>query len=310
VRLLNRSAGRLSRHRRGPLAGLVVLLLALLLTGGASSLLSPGATAGQADTTEEDVAAGRELFLVGCSFCHGRNGEGVLTVDGTQYGPALTDVGAASVDFQVGTGRMPMAQPGQQAVRKPVVYTDEEIRQLSAFVATLGAGPAIPDESAYTLPSDVSDEARQEAITRGGQIFLTNCTACHNFDGSGGAMPRGGFAPTLRGVEPRHIYEALLTGPQSMPSFSDGNLTPDEKRDVIAYLEETESKPGYSGFSLGSLGPVSEGMFAWLFIGVLVAFAVWIAAHTTRSSRGKPDTSTAVNLPSGEPAGPQSGASA
>jgi ubiquinol-cytochrome c reductase cytochrome c subunit len=313
VRLLNRSAGRLSRHRRGPLAGLVVLLLALLMTGGVYSLLTPGASADATSTQNDDVEAGRKLFLVGCSFCHGRNGEGVLTVDGTQYGPALTDVGGASVDFQVGTGRMPLQQPGQQALQKPAVYSDEEIRQLAAYVDSLGAGPEVPDASQYTLPSDLTDEEREEAITRGGQIFLTNCTACHNFDGQGGAMPRGGFAPTLRGVEPRYIYEALLTGPQQMPTFSDGNLTPDQKRDVIAYLKDTEETPSYSGFGLGNLGPVSEGLAAWLVgMGGLVAFAVWIAAHTTRSSKQKPSSKSPVNLSSGEPAGgrPESGAGA
>ncbi len=311
MRLLNRSAGRLSRHRRGPMAGVVVLLLGLLVTGGLYSLLSPGAQAEPTDTTAEDVQAGRELFLVGCAFCHGQNGEGVLTQEGTQYGPALTDVGAASVDFQVGTGRMPMAQPGQQAERKPPVYDDEEVRQLAAYVASLGAGPAIPDESAYTLPGDMTEAEQEEAITRGGQIFLTNCTACHNYDAQGGAMPRGGYAPTLRGVEARHIYEALLTGPQQMPTFSDGNLTPDEKRDVIAYLKDTESTPSYGGSGLGNLGPVSEGLFAWIVgIGGLVGFAIWIAAHTTRSNRAKPtDHRGRVNLPSGEPAPDQTGAS-
>ena len=311
MRLLNRSAGRLSRHRRRPLAGLAVLMLALLITGGAYSMLSP-AQAEQTSTTEEDVAAGRQLFLVGCSFCHGANGEGVLTENGNQYGPALTDVGGASVDFQVGTGRMPLAQPGQQAAVKDAVYNETEIRQLAAFVDSLGTGPAIPDESAYTLPDDISDEDREAAISRGGQIFLTNCTACHNYDGQGGAMPRGGAAPSLRGTEARYIYEALLTGPQQMPSFSDGNLTPDEKRDVIAYLKDTEQTPGYGGSGLGNLGPVSEGMFAWLVgIGGLVGFAIWIAAHTTRSSKAKPgSTTTPVNLPSGAPANFESGASA
>ncbi|MDO9458461.1 c-type cytochrome [Nocardioides sp.] len=312
MRLLTRSAGRLSRHRRKPLAGLAVLLMALLITGGAYSMFSPGAQAEPTSTTDEDIQAGRELFLVGCSTCHGANGEGIPTVGGTQYGPSLIDVGAASVDFQVGTGRMPLAQPGQQAIRKPVIYDDDEIRQLAAYVDSLGTGPSIPDESAYTLPGDLTEEERDDAISRGGQIFLTNCTACHNFDGSGGAMPRGGFAPTLRGVESRYIYEALLTGPQAMPTFSDGNLTPDEKRDVIAYLKKTEETPGYGGSGLGNLGPVSEGLFAWLVgIGGLVGFAIWIAAHTTRSSKTKPSTSKApVNLPSGAPATPESGASA
>jgi ubiquinol-cytochrome c reductase cytochrome c subunit len=71
-----------------------------------------------------------------------------------------------------------------------------------------------------------------------------------------------------------------------MDTFSNGNLPPDAKRDVIAYLEALDEQPGYGGFGLGSRGPVSEGMFAWLVgIGGLVGFAVWIAAHTTRSSK-------------------------
>jgi ubiquinol-cytochrome c reductase cytochrome c subunit len=196
-------------------------------------------------------------------------------------------VGAAAVDFQVGTGRMPMAQPGQQAPRKKPVYTDEETAALAAYVASLGPGPAIPDESDYSIDG-LSDSEREEAVARGGQIFLTNCTACHNFEGTGGAMPRGGYAPKIRGVEPKYIYEAMLTGPQAMDNFSNGNLSPEEKRDVIAYLGTVDEQPGYGGFSLGGLGPVSEGLFAWLVgIGGLVAFAVWIAAHTTRSTKKK-----------------------
>ena len=313
MRLLTRSAGRLSRHRRKPLAGLAVLFIALLLTGGAYSLIAPGAQAEQTGTTSDDIEAGRQLFLVSCSTCHGTNGEGIPTVrEGSQYGPALTDVGAASVDFQVGTGRMPLVQPGQQAVRKPPVFDEEETRQLAAFVDSLGTGPEIPDESAYTLPDDLTEAEREAAITRGGQIFLTNCTACHNFDGSGGAMPRGGYAPTLRGVDSRYIYEALLTGPQQMPSFSDGNLTPESKQDVIAYLKQTEKTPGYGGSGLGNLGPVSEGLFAWLVgIGGLVGFAIWIAAHTTRSTKAKASTNTTpVRLPNGAAGTTESGAGA
>ncbi|WP_166140413.1 cytochrome bc1 complex diheme cytochrome c subunit [Nocardioides ochotonae] len=286
MRLLNRSAGRLSRHRRGKVAGLVLLLLGLVLTGSLYAALSP-ATAENTDTTAAEVEKGRELFLVGCAFCHGENGEGVSTLNGNQLGPSLVGVGAAAVDFQVGTGRMPMSQPGAQAPRKDVVYNQDEIDQLAAFVASLGPGPAIPTEADYST-ADLTEEERQEAIVRGGQIFLTNCTACHNFDGSGGAMPRGGYAPTIRGVDAKHIYEAMLTGPQQMPNFANGNITPEMKRDVIAYLEATEEQPSYGGFGLGSLGPVSEGMFAWLLgIGGLVGFAIWIAAHTTRSKKEK-----------------------
>lgn len=287
MRFLNRAAGRLSRRRRGPLAGLSVLLCALLLTGGAYALFSP-ATAQQTKSDEELIKQGRELFLVGCSSCHGLNGEGISTQrEGEQYGPSLVGVGAAAVDFQVGTGRMPMAAPGQQAPRKGVVYNDDEIEALSAFVASLGAGPAIPSEADYSLDG-LSEEERQAAIVRGGQIFLTNCTACHNFNGQGGAMPEGGYAPSLKGVDEKHIYEAMLTGPQTMDVFSNGNLSPDQKRDVIAYLKSIENQAEYGGFTLGGLGPVSEGVFAWLLgVGGCVAFAVWIAAHSTRSKKNK-----------------------
>jgi ubiquinol-cytochrome c reductase cytochrome c subunit len=291
VRLLNRPinglAGRLSRHRRRPLAGLLVLLLGLFLTGSLYAAFAP-AQAGPAETDAEQVAKGRELFLVSCAFCHGQSGEGVRSArEGKQIGPPLVGVGAAAVDFQVGTGRMPMAQPGAQAQRKTPVFNDVEIAALAAYVASLGVGPAIPDESDYSIEG-LSEQQREEAIVRGGQIFLTNCTACHNFEGSGGAMPRGGNAPKIRGDDPKYLYEAMLTGPQSMDTFSNGNLSPEEKRDVIAYLESLENQPNYAGFGLGGLGPVSEGLAAWLIgIGACVGFAVWIAAHTTRTSKSK-----------------------
>jgi ubiquinol-cytochrome c reductase cytochrome c subunit len=281
VRLLT---ARLSAKRRSRFAGPVVLLLALLTMGGFYALLSP-AQAESSSSSADDVAKGRQLFLVGCATCHGKNGEGIDTKSGGWYGPSLVGVGAAAVDFQVGTGRMPLAAPGQQAPVKRQVYTEDETRQLAAYVASLGPGPAIPGSDSYD-PNTLSDDQRQEAIVRGGEFFRTNCTACHNFAASGGALPGGKYAPSLVGVEPRHIYEAMLTGPQQMPVFSDDVVTPDDKKDIIAYLESIQNNPEYGGAQLGSFGPVSEGTFAWVVgIGSLVGFAIWIASHTARSSR-------------------------
>jgi len=269
-----------------------VVLVALLFAAGVATTVNAtvfsSAQAHETKTDDELIQEGRELFLVGCSFCHGQNGEGISTArEGYQIGPSLVGVGAAAVDFQVETGRMPMATPGAQAPRKKPAYSDEETAALAAYVASLAPGPKVPTEDMYSLDG-LSEDERQEAVARGGQIFLTNCTACHNFDGSGGAMPNGGYAPSLKGVEEKHIFEAMLTGPQAMDVFSNGNLSVEEKRDVIAYLKTIEDAPSYGGFSLGGLGPVSEGMFAWLVgIGGLVGFAVWIAAHTTRTKKTK-----------------------
>jgi ubiquinol-cytochrome c reductase cytochrome c subunit len=173
-----------------------------------------------------------------------------------------------------------------QAPRKDVVYTEEEIEALAAYVAALGAGPAIPEQEAYD-PLAIPEEEREEAIVRGGEFFRTNCTACHNFAGTGGALPGGKYAPTLIGVDAKHIYEAMLTGPQQMPVFSDKVLKPEEKREVIAYIKSLEESPDFGGAAMGAYGPVSEGLFAWILgIGVLTGFAVWIASSSVRSKKG------------------------
>ena len=271
----------LSTRRRHPLAGVLVLLLGLLTVGGLYSALAPRAA--NAETADsETIQAGRELYLIGCASCHGKNAEGILTADGdANYGPSLVGVGAASVDFQVGTGRMPMAQAAPQAPDKPPIYTEEETEQLAAYIASLGPGPAIPSEEEYT-----PDGVDAEGIARGGEIFRANCTACHNSVGAGGALPDGRYAPTLAGVDEIHVYEAMLTGPQQMPVFPDTTLTPEDKREVIAYINSVQEQPDYGGFDLGGLGPVAEGAVVFgVGMTALVAFAVWIATQGARTRR-------------------------
>ncbi|MDT0309831.1 c-type cytochrome [Streptomyces sp. DSM 44917] len=266
---------KLSVRRRHPLAALVVLLLALAATGGLYAALAPAGEA-QAEASAQSLAIeeGERLYEVGCSSCHGRGGQG------GSDGPSLVGVGAAAVDFQVGTGRMPMQQPGPQAPSKPRVYAQAEIDQLAAYIASLGPGPSIPEEAAYD-PSGGN-------AARGGELFRTNCSQCHNFTGQGGALTHGKSAPDLGDVDPRHIYEAMITGPQNMPSFPDSTLPEEAKRDIIAWLNEvnTSQAANPGGFTLGGFGPVSEGLFAWTFgIGALIAVAVWVGARTAKARK-------------------------
>ncbi len=272
----------LSTRRRHPLAGLVVLLMGLVVLGGAYYVVSPKPATAETYTAN-DVEEGRELFLVGCASCHGKNAEGITTKDGNNYGPSLIGVGAAAVDFQVGTGRMPMAQTAPQAPRKAPEYDAEETRQLSAYIASLAPGPAIP-------PEDVLDwrGVDEEGIKEGGEFFRTNCTACHNSVGAGGALPSGRYAPTLENVSAKHIYEAMVTGPQQMPVFNDAIITPEDKRNIIAYVKTVQEQPNYGGVGGGGLGPVVDGVFVWLVgIGGLIGFAIWIGAHGARSKKKK-----------------------
>jgi len=255
----------------------VLLVLGLMATGGLFSVLAPVGQVSADTGNSQQVAEGKALFAVGCSSCHGLNGEGQQS--GEIQGPSLAGVGAAATEFQVGTGRMPLARPEAQAPVKPNRYTPEEVAALAAYVATLGPGPDIPAPFDYD-PAGISEED----VARGGELFRTNCSACHNFEGAGGALPGGKYAPSLFGVSNQHIYEAMLIGPQQMPVFSDGVVRPEDKRAIIAYLNTLHEQPTEGGLNLGGLGPVSEGLWSWIIgIGGLMAIAVWIAAKGVKA---------------------------
>ena len=256
---------RRRHHRAAPL--LLVLALLALITGVAA-VAAPSAATASTEVSADDVAAGERLFAANCASCHGLDAQGQ---DGVA--PSLVGVGAAAVDFQVGTGRMPMQASGPQAPAKPAQFDQDEINQLAAWVASLGAGPAIP------TPEQV-DPALGDAAN-GMLVFRTNCAMCHGSIGGGGALTQGKFAPSLLETTPEHIYEAMLTGPQSMPVFNDANITPEHKRDVIAYLDfQSNGSPG--GLSLGAIGPVSEGLWAWLILlGLIIASTIWVGARSS-----------------------------
>ncbi|MFE0461134.1 c-type cytochrome [Kitasatospora sp. NPDC058965] len=266
---------KLSARRRHPLAALVVLIFALVAAGGLYYSFAPAQTA-QADSSAQSLAIdeGKKLFAVGCSSCHGLNGQG------SSMGPSLVGVGSAAVDFQVGTGRMPAQQPGAQVPKKKNIYSQDQIDQLAAFVASLGPGPVTPTKDQYTA-------TETDAISKGGELFRTNCSQCHNFAGAGGALTQGKYAPSLENVDPKHIYEAMQTGPQNMPAFPDSTMPEKQKQEIVAFVRyQANEAPNPGGLSLGSLGPVTEGLFGWIFgLGALIAIAIWVAAHTTKAKK-------------------------
>ena len=258
---------RLSRFRRHRAVAPLLLVLALLSIGTTFSVAG-AATSTPLSAAEKSalIDEGKQLFLKGCSSCHGLNAEG------GGVAPSLIGVGAASVDFQVATGRMPMADMSVQAMRKKPVYNEKQVEALAAYVASLAPGPEVPGESQLNYERDGS-------TAEGGELFRTNCAMCHNFAAQGGALTQGKYAPTLMGVEPRHIYEAMITGPQSMPVFSDKTITPAEKLSIIKWIKSAEQEPNLGGAALGRVGPVTEGLLIWtLGLGLLIGIAVWLTA--------------------------------
>jgi ubiquinol-cytochrome c reductase cytochrome c subunit len=255
----------LAARRRHPIMGVVLLLMALVAVGGlygvATTSPSTADTLAVGDQTQ--IEEGRRLYLEGCSSCHGLNAEG------TSSGPTLIGAGAASVHFQVATGRMPLAAPGAQAPAKKALYNADEIAAMAAYIASLAPGPAIP--TAEQL--DYSDAD----VAHGGVLFRINCAQCHQAAGGGGALTQGKYAPSLMFATPQEIYEAMLTGPQNMPVFAEETLPTEDKQAIIAYIMELQEAPSPGGMSLGRLGPVAEGLFLWTAVfAALIGAAVWI----------------------------------
>jgi ubiquinol-cytochrome c reductase cytochrome c subunit len=258
----------ITARRRHPAAGYAIVAFVLVLIGVGYAVVTSGGAASAAQPATANaaqIAEGHTLFEEQCSSCHG------IFAEGTSQAPALIGVGAAAVNFQVGTGRMPAAEQGAENVRKTIAFTPGQINAIAAYIQSLGGGPPVPSAA------QVNPAAGTYGI--GQQLFVADCAACHNFVGAGGALTYGKFAPPLTSSTPTQIYEAMLTGPEAMPVFNDLTITPQEKRDIIAYVTQVRSQPNPGGFSLGRVGPVTEGLVA--FLGLLlfmVLAALWITA--------------------------------
>jgi ubiquinol-cytochrome c reductase cytochrome c subunit len=237
-------------------------LSALLCGGGALyAFASPPAGAQQAtsvahgqphSTTAQraQIAKGRALFLDGCSSCHGDDGRGMEGI-----APSLHGAGAAAADFYLSTGRMPLANPTDEPTRAKPVYSRPEMDTLTAYVASLGAGAAIPRV----------DPAAGE-LNRGLASFTLHCAGCHQVGARGGIVT-GAIAPALQDATPTQIAEAVRVGPFLMPAFNERQISDAELNSIVAYVLSTRDPDDRGGWGIGHIGPIPEGMVAWLLAG-------------------------------------------
>jgi quinol---cytochrome-c reductase cytochrome c subunit len=228
-----REARTLSRILRAGLLAALVLQVAWSFRPAAGSALT------------DQEALGKELFEGGCTTCHG------VEAEGTVYAPSLQGVGAASVDFFLSTGRMPLANPGDQPTRKAPAYTPEQIAAIVAYLQRIGpGGPPIP---AVTESGD---------LQRGAELFLDNCAACHGAGATGDSVGGGEIAPGLYEATPVQIGEAIRIGPGVMPAFGDRTLRAEDVDAIAAYLVWLRSNADEGGLQLGRVGAVAEGLVA------------------------------------------------
>lgn len=275
---------KMRRRVRRTVAGAFALTVALAGAGVLAGALTPHSQVAVAAKDDQAlINEGKDLYEVACITCHGANLQGV---DGR--GPSLIGVGEGAVYFQVHSGRMPMLRNEAQATRKQPRYNEEQVLALAAYVNANGGGPGIVRNADGSIAmeslrgANYSDGKIDPAdVARGSELFRLNCASCHNFTGQGGALSSGKFAPKLSPANEQEIYQAMLTGPQNMPKFSDRQLTADEKKDIIAFIKSQKDTPSQGGYSLGGIGPVTEGILMWC-VGIVlcVAAALWIGSRS------------------------------
>ena len=274
LKIGSRTSGTSHRRFRRRLTATVLLVFGLGLAGLLAATLTPTPQVAVADQSQSALLrTGQQLYETACITCHGANLQGV---DGR--GPSLIGAGEAAVYFQVGSGRMPMMRNEAQAMRKPPAFDEPQVDAIGAYVQSMGAGPVVPRDANGQI---ANQSLIGNDVARGGDLFRLNCASCHNFTGRGGALSSGKYAPSLDLATPAQIYTAMLTGPQNMPKFSERQLGPEEKADIIAYVRSSSETLNPGGYGLGGFGPAPEGI-AIFVIGIVaaIAAALWIGARS------------------------------
>lgn len=240
-----------------PSGGVTTTAIPALTTTTAKA--SPPSTVSLASASR---AEGAQLFQDNCASCHG------VTAEGSARAPNLVGLGAATVDFWVSTGRMPLAYPTAQAVVKRPRFNRSQTLAIARYVTSLGpGGPGIP--AVDLAGSSLSD---------GESLFATNCAGCHAISGVGDALSNGLYAPSLYPATPTQVAEAIRTGPGNMPRFGPGTFTPQQVNDLVAYVTRGIQHPlDKGGDGIGHVGPITEGFVA-LFIGLggILLISYWI----------------------------------
>jgi len=243
----------------------------------AAAVLVALAFAAPASAGSAQVLQGKHLFGRYCVACHSLNGVTTPKTIGAAAGrqqaqqqavaPSLRGVGALAADFYLRTGYMPLQHLGLQPRRSRVIFSDEQIKAIVAYVASLGPGPAIPQP-----------HPQQGNLSEGQHLFADNCAGCHQIVAEGGYVT-GAIPPPLEDATSTQIAEAVRIGPYVMPHFTKKAISTQQLNSIIDYVQYAKHPDDAGGWSLGHLGPVPEGLVTW-FIAVAVLLFVCMVIGT------------------------------
>lgn len=244
---------------------LMVPFLVALAAVALSHPPSARAASTSAQPAEPEPELGSRLYQRDCVYCHGADGRG------TSRGQSLAEVGPAEAHYAITSGRMPISAVGDERGRRDVRYTAEEVDALIAHMRRfLAAEPDIPEVNV--------DEG---TLSQGGEVFLGECAACHQWSGAGGAL-LGREAPSLHESTPTQVASAVRVGPPGMPGYGEEVIDKEELNSLVKYVLYLREPQDRGGDGLWHLGPFAEGLVSWAVgIGVLILAVLWIGERGT-----------------------------
>ena len=248
-------------------------LLLVLSSTGSGILIAQ--TADKLPATEENVAAGKQIYRDSCWYCHGKVGDG--------NGPAADFLDPRPRDFTAGmykirttkTGELPTDEdlfriiskgiPGTAMPRWELTLSEEERWKVLQYIKTFAVEFADPEYDPYIAVVEIPPkvESSPESIVKGRKIFEKNkCFECHGLEGKGdgreGLEDGWGFPVRVRnltrgsnikgGKNPEDIVYRFTTGINGtpMPSFAK-NISGEERwhlANYIASIASTEYSEG------------------------------------------------------------------
>lgn len=210
----------------------MLAVLAISAFGVVTTLTSSGRIAA-ADV--DAFSRGGEVFQANCAACHGTRGEGGREGDlEVVNGPAIAGLELAYIDLTVRTGRMPIAEPSVGVRAEELGDADREALNVYALEA-LGARGTLPEVSS----GDAS---------RGQDVYVRNCAACHGAAADGGISGANVQVPPLVGLDGIAIASATRVGPFEMPAFDAAVIDDEAIDDIIGYLDLVDATPrSYAG---------------------------------------------------------------
>lgn len=250
----------------------VAMLAAIVAIGATTSAIAAsqnGIVRPATEPARPTVKLGEELFNANCASCHAIGGTGIAKPragagDVTGAGPSLRGVGALAADFYLRTGFMPLANIHTEPSNQRVLFTPKEVASITAFVASLGKGPAVP-----------SPQPARGNIAEGFALFTEDCAGCHQSLARGGYVT-GARVPPLQGIDATEVAEAVRIGPYLMPRFSARQISAAQLDSIVAYVLSTNRPSNHGGWSIGNLGPIPEGLVAWLAAIVLAVLCLTV----------------------------------